>query len=708
MFSHSLTVVRTEILAAVVHDLHVRLQQYSPCPIAQHTVYTSHDYTGIPAGKNSETYEYELNMIHLSVAQLQPWLMAQPEKRARLAQSLSRTSASKLWKLQQINEGKDVSKPASGAFKRECAKALEPCLQCFEQIGLGPVRFWVAHLGRLVQFACDRSEQYKQAMLEAPQQLGLVWYTDECTGGNVLATSQQKRACMYYIAFQELGGLSRPQSWLPLACIPSLDFAMIPGGFSAVSRRVAKHLQPWLTDGLHVLGRHYGLSVRAILGDYDALADLFQAKGASGVKPCLLCQNCVSKRQKETLTNHEYFRSITCFKFGEFQQYCEKELHEIYEHFLQIWPDMTAGAKEEAERQLGFSVCPLGVLACPLARATFSLGKVCLDTCHIYFSNGICDKELLLLQQAFSKKTSSQLSDVQRKISEDAWRCSSKNFAAPYATKKLFWPSFWNGQFYKGEASAVWFLLPLFFHHAYTFGADVPEIRSMEALLEVVSVLKSLRNGAGPGRLADLLPLQEKHLHLFKAAYGESTIIPKHHLALHLSKCFEAVGGYMDCFPTEARHQIYKGLCDDLEQMLQPGTGEFGLACSHRILNRAFDSTVQLWQPRLQGRVFDESLVKEVLGTGCKVATSYSCGSVTLRGDQVVFFGSAAGIGKYFAQKGAEFYMFYEVLHERAAMAPNTREFLRSGDVEPLRLKEASLWFPTWHRRHQSGVTCLL
>ena len=637
--------------------------------------------------------------------------MPQPEKRARLAQSLAHSSGNKLWKLKQINEGRDATRPASGAFKRSCAQALEPCRQCFQQMILGPVTFWVATLDKLVQFACDRSEQYRQAMLQAPQQLGLVFYSDECTGGNVLATAQQKRACMYYIAFQELGHLSSAESWLPVACIPSLDMAQIPGGFSAVSRRLALHLQPWLTDGLRVLGRCYDLSVRAILGDYDALADLFQAKGAAGVKPCLLCQNCVSKWQKESLTQHEYFRPITCFKFEEFQQYCEKELHEVYDHFLRLWPDMTAGAKQEAERQLGFSLSPLGVLACPVARATWTLEKVCVDACHLYFSNGLCDKELLLLHQAFASKTSSQLSDVQKKISEAEWRCSSKNFSAPSAVKKMFWEAYWSGQFYKGEASSVWYLLPLYFHHVYTSTTtDVcPGIRSMAALLEVVRFLKSLRNGSG--KFGGLLSLQQKHLHLFKETYGESTIIPKHHLALHLSKCFEAVAGYMDCFATEARHKIYKQVCDDCCHLMEPGTGVYGLACIERILNRAIDGTIQRWKPQLQGRIFDEGLVKEVVGAaGCNIATSYSGDGMTIRGDQVVFIGaSGAGIARYFAQKGSAYYMFHEVLQDRATAIPNSREFARSDQVEWLFLcPDAMLWFPTWHRFHQNGITCLL
>ena len=226
-------------------------------------------------------------------------MASQPSKKQCLSKSLAHASAQLVFKLSRLADGKEASKP-SGAFRRKTAKVLEPVKNVFVPITMAddtgePVCFYAADLEALLNYVMTNSPSYKEALLGAGQHLSLVWYSDETTGGNVIATSQSKKSTLFYLAVYEVQHLRSPEAWLPFSLVPIMDLHLIPGGLSAISAKLCNHLSQWLANGVNLAGKHFTISIKAVVGDYDAIIRLFGAKGAAALKPCCLCMNCVSR-----------------------------------------------------------------------------------------------------------------------------------------------------------------------------------------------------------------------------------------------------------------------------------------------------------------------------------------------------------------------------------------------------------------------------
>ena len=85
---------------------------------------------------------------------------------------------------------------------------------------------------------------------------------------------------------------------------------------------------------------------------------------------------------------------------------------------------------ERKELQFGYSINPNGVLACPSARAVFSVDKICVDSARCYSSSGIASEEMLL-QKAVELKAGVGLQGVGRSVAEVKWQRSDAQFSSP-------------------------------------------------------------------------------------------------------------------------------------------------------------------------------------------------------------------------------------------------------------------------------------
>ena len=603
--------------------------------------------------------------------------------------------------------GKEIAgKRPSGAFRRQVQKVLAPSADCYEELVVGGVHFWAGCLEKIFAFACENSLQYRAAVLAAPERLSLIWYSDETTGGNVVATSQSKKAYLFYVCIFEVGHLSSPDAWLPYSCIPSFDVKAI-GGLAAVSKVLGERLMKQLQGDMFLLGRQVSFEVRAIAGDYDALADLWSGKSATGVKPCILCQNCVNRHQKDAVKVHSYFRPTTCFAFDEFQPIKDSELTKVYDKFLKLWPSMQVGARQEAERQLGFCVDSTGVLASSDARAIFPLSKACFDVMHVYFSNGIASKEMLFLQRALQRDTSASLDLLATQTLQLQWHCQAKPYRSASSIRRLFREAFWTGNFFKAEASAVWVLLPLMGYFASALAPNLPELHSFTALLQVLRILRDVRRGFRKPQ--DMEAPQRQHLEAFLQMYTEKEVIPKHHFSLHIPHCWRATC-VVDCWAMEARHKVYKNeLCNDLQSLLEPRSGRFSHALVHRALHRCLEGTTACWHARLQGRVWDPEDVERETGLRCRIAKTFAQGTLELSSDDILFMGHLeAGVLQYFAEENNEFFALYKPLLECSSSLPNSRRFQECHVLRCLSLQRKDLWQPTWWRRDGANILTLL
>lgn len=655
---------------------------------------------------------------HRLMSSIKKTVMSEPPcKKQCLSRSLAHASAQTVFKLQQLALGKlnsSDSKP-SGAFRRKVEKMLEPAKNCYTQVSMfdangKSVSFSVANLEALMNYMAEHSATYRDALSSIDsQQLSFLWYADETTGGNVLATSAAKSSTLFYIAAYEVQHLNSAEAWLPIALVTARDLRLIPGGLSAVCAKLVGHFSTWHFGGLRVVGRHFRVSFKAFVGDYDAVEKLLAAKGTAALKPCCLCMNCVS-RQSDVPAQDSYFQSITCTKFHQFRLYKQHELNESYDRLLAEAPGLNKGDRDEQERIFGFYLDSNTVMASASARNFFTLDKIVLDSMHIYFANGVCAQELVLLQQALQTRLGINLEQLCQSIQEVEWVCQSSNFRSASARKYLFHPPLWSGSMYKGNGSAVWFLVPLVGFYASKLSSieSLPELESFYRLLEVVQLLKQIRRGAEVS--SSFLQAQEKHFEAFLKCYSEEETRPKHHLALHLSRRYRLCC-YVDCWPTEARHRMYKHqLCDDLQGSLKERRGEFSAAVLRRLLRRCAELQSDRWSQKLAGKCFEREVVEHAAGTKGRLSTRYEHGSLALSQNEVLFVGdTSAGWIHFFVEDEGEFFVFVERLQEISATVRNTRVFRKTNETKAIQIhKSCLLWQPAWWTVQDPEVLCLL
>ena len=86
-------------------------------------------------------------------------------------------------------------------------------------------------------------------------------------------------------------------------------------------------------------------------------------------------------------------------------------------------------------------------------------------------------------------------------------------------------------------------------------------VHSLRAALRVIEILQAVKTGSvDPDELESAI---RKHFDLFKAAYGESDVRPKHHYALHLAAQLRRFGTLITTLTHERRHRLFKKYCRD-------------------------------------------------------------------------------------------------------------------------------------------------
>ena len=170
----------------------------------------------------------------------------------------------------------------------------------------------------------------------------------------------------------------RPQeAWFEPIVIRSLTAQRVLGGVSAVTAAIVKLFfeaphsmdQAGLTLELHS-GRVITLFVifGYFMGDEAAIHYVYGCKGASGLKPCLLCANCFKADlgQNRGIFDREPFaRPHTCSKFDEFVPHTPASIIEVLKTLAIQAAKNVKTHLEELETRLGWNHAPGGLLLEP-------------------------------------------------------------------------------------------------------------------------------------------------------------------------------------------------------------------------------------------------------------------------------------------------------------------------------------------------------
>lgn len=390
-------------------------------------------------------------------------------------------------------------------------------------------------------------------LLEEQIQEGSVsgcFYLDEVVPGNIIAPDNRRRSWCFYFAWLQHVKLRKELLWIPLAIIRTDLLDQVPGGLPQVLTHILRQCLPFFR-GLVIGDQLVITSTLYLLGDEDALKKCLAHKGASGLRPCIRCSNCIAKG-----SSVEGYPSIDHDNFHDFEDVEDQEVLEILQHLCHVEETSTKTKLQEAEKLSGWKRNASVFVLDPELAAIMQPSRFVYDAMHVIWGNGIANQEIGLFWQAATSHGATHANFVA--LLNANWEPTStqyrlKTLASPKLLKT-------DGSDYKGSCTQTLEILVLLTYFAKEMLAEIEGLSLHMASLTALASLcaKILDAKINPNEAAGLRELQSHHLRCFKACYGAELCRPKHHYGCHLEPQCSKSGCLMDTFPTERKHKVFK------------------------------------------------------------------------------------------------------------------------------------------------------
>ena len=358
--------------------------------------------------------------------------------------------------------------------KRTCSKIDKvhvdafPCLRTLQVPSHeeAPLTVWCMSLQDILEaklrtcplFAACVSNLFKKNGRSLP----LIFYADDSQGGNVLAPMASRKSTLVYCTFLGMELLHLETLWITLSVIKASEAASCPGGLCSIMTALMTFYEKESRNGLALTLEGEAelilLPYLVFLSDHEGVRASVGCKGASGIRPCVKCRNCLSQGRATSVDGYE---DLSQDDFSAFR----KQTHEQVEEALMVLrAQPTRKAREEAEKLLGFNFENLerGPLAQPQLRSFFRLENIQYDSLHHYFSSGLICQELGLWFSTLKHNIGTDVLEHMRKYMSLTWTpmkggCKKAQNPANFCSEKL-----WKlDQDFRGDASACWEMLPL-------------------------------------------------------------------------------------------------------------------------------------------------------------------------------------------------------------------------------------------------------
>ncbi len=230
---------------------------------------------------------------------------------------------------------------------------------------LSPTKIMVV---TLCHNASLRSEMLK-LMRQHNGRLSLIWTADDTFSENPL---HEARRTMWVASFTfaewSRYQLALSDFWWTPAVFRTKVVHLVDGGYSRLSSSLLHHQLLGAEDGLqsvglpiHFDGAVYVLFARfnSLVADGDAWKVILECKGASGLRPCLVCQNCWAKGSDVAHRRPGHIE-ITAADPAQFQEHTVTSLRETVEHVFNSQLQrsrrmITAEALKNVEKSCGVS-----------------------------------------------------------------------------------------------------------------------------------------------------------------------------------------------------------------------------------------------------------------------------------------------------------------------------------------------------------------
>ncbi|CAE7842509.1 unnamed protein product, partial [Symbiodinium necroappetens] len=376
-------------------------------------------------------------------------------------------------------------------------------LPAFRQLRLqgkqaGEVSLPYLHLPTILDVKAAKCPCFQRALESAAQQnnLTMIFYSDECTPGNVLAPDTTRKSCMVYVSFLGLPTHSE-SAWITLSVIRS-----------------------------------------------------------SAYRPCFKCANVVSLGGARPAGFVDIANSNTAC----LQSLSHTNLLDIRQQLVSLSSTTTKLQEAEKLLGWKLEELSSSFLTSPALSGWAELEDCAVDAMHAYWSNGVVAQELGLWFTALLDNCDLNLGHVQTYLKTGWNACPASGLFMSEILAWFSHNLWRKNHDFRGDARACLTVLPICVQfgeeilRGNVFSMDAA-LDSLKALNRVCLCI--LRSKTDVSHSKNLLLLQTDHMRKFDVAHGRQHR-PKIHFGLHIREQCLRWRSLIDCFTCERKHRRFK------------------------------------------------------------------------------------------------------------------------------------------------------
>ena len=562
------------------------------------------------------------------------------------------------------------NRSAPACMPTPCTEVTDAALSALREVGMeshtlelegGDADWDIVPLQRLLVFFCEEAPSFRRAMSEVVAKRGntlsIVVYSDGLTPGSLLTADNKRKSVIWYASFLEFfERLAFEELWMTPACARWNFVKDVPGGCSHLTRLLLRSMLlgsgSLATVGIELPIGAGGLVIRifarftALLGDEDALAQMWSLKGSGGRLPCAIACSLTAKPIASDIASgirslaerDPLIHDITCSDVRLMGLRSDEDVWKFWDEIAAA-KDGPVDTFKELQMNHGFRFHEDALLNDKELRQFVKPTSNRFDVQHILFSNGLLGFELMRFLES-AKIHEVRFAEVRQHFEDMQWlqpKGRKVNLASVFSDNR----EKSSPEFLKAGASELLAAYPAFRHFAITaFGEDSelqPQMDSLFLLCELLDLVceaRQCKNFQRMMTIADKLEANASvYLEAFKVAYGSHKVRLKHHELQHLANQIRLDAYCFSCWTPERKHIKSKSAFDHIRNPKIMESGALGRMMNAQLRLLANPS----WVPGLTG------LVKDIpeLHHGARISAGMRWPSGIISNNDVLFVGDS-------------------------------------------------------------------